>query len=183
MNSGIYDVSTISEGNNQYMLKEITYAAGAPFISGTNYKIETLPTWKFKGGSIISSEGDKASGKANVIYTEEGEFPAILTLSNGWGSDTKQIQLVVGTGIEDVTLEEMQAFPNPFENEVFVAFAESGNYTAEVYDYAGRLINTLSVSATAGAAYQIPVDGENGVYFIKVKGEAGLLKVMKVIKK
>ncbi len=181
--SGIYEITTVSEGNNQYMPKEIAYAAGAPFISGTNYKIETLPTWKFKGGSILSSTGNKATGSAKVIYAEEGNYPATLTLTNGWGSDTKQIQMIVETGIEDVTLEEMRAFPNPFENEVYVAFAAAGDYTAEIYDYTGRLINTLAVSAVAGAAYEIPVDGENGVYFIKVKGEAGLLKVMKVIKK
>ncbi|MBR5324348.1 MAG: T9SS type A sorting domain-containing protein [Muribaculaceae bacterium] len=183
LKSGIYEITTVSEGNNQYLPKEITYAAGAPFISGTNYKIETLPTWKFKGGSILSSAGNKSTGSAKVVYTEEGNYPAILTLSNGWGSDTKQVQMIVETGIEDVTLEEMRAFPNPFENEVYVAFAAAGDYTAEIYDYTGRLINTLAVSAVAGAAYEIPVDGESGIYFIKVKGEAGLLSVMKVVKK
>ena len=179
--AGLYDPAT--EVDSEYKREEITFAAGAPFISGTNYKIETLPSWDIKAATILSSNGDKASGSAQAVYSKDGNYTATLTLANGWGSDSKSIAVVAATGIEDVTLEEMQAFPNPFENEVYVSFVESGNYTAEVYDYSGRLINTLSVSATAGAAYQIPVDGANGIYFIKVKGEAGLLKVMKVIKK
>ncbi|MBO5720422.1 MAG: T9SS type A sorting domain-containing protein, partial [Bacteroidales bacterium] len=64
-----------------------------------------------------------------------------------------------------------------------VAFAEAGEYVAEVYDYSGRLINSYAVSAAAGEPCKIAIDGEAGVYFIKVKGEAGLLKVMKVVKK
>jgi len=77
----------------------------------------------------------------------------------------------------------MQAFPNPFENEVYVSFVEDGIYTVELYDNAGRMLNQSSVAATAGEIVNIPVDGEAGIYFIKVKGEEGLLKVMKVAKK
>ena len=179
-----YKYNPSEKGDDADYLKEnVSYAAGAPFISGTNYKIETLPKWTLNGGSILSSNGDKASGSATAVYAQDGDFKATLTLENGWGSDTKTIAMVVATGIEEVTLDEMRAFPNPFEEEVYVTFAESGAYTAEVYDYSGRLINTLSVSAAAGEVYQIPVDGQSGIYFIKVKGEAGLLKVMKVIKK
>ena len=108
-----------------------------------------------------------------------------MTLSNSWGSDTKSITGVVvyPMGIEDVTVEEMQAYPNPFENEVYVKFVEAGNYTVELYDYTGRLINSAALNAAAGEIVNIPVEGQSGIYFIKVKGEAGLLKVMKVIKK
>ena len=176
-----YDPQNIE--NAEYTVENVAYAAGAPFISGTNYKIETLPKWDLRGASILSSNGNKASGSAKAVYSTEGNFNATLTLANGWGSDTKTIAMVVATGIEDVTLDEMRAFPNPFENEVYVAFAESGVYTAEVYDYSGRLINSLGVTAEAGEVYQVPVEGQSGIYFIKIKGEAGLLKVMKVIKK
>ena len=184
--SGTYEIKTISQGNNQYMPQSISFAAGAPFISGTNYKIETLPSWKLKKASLISSEGNKDAGNAKVIYAEAGDYTATLTLSNGWGSDTKTIDVVTiyPTGVEDVAVEEMmKAFPNPFENEVYVSFVEEGIYTVELYDNAGRMLNQASVAATAGEVINIPVDGEAGIYFLKVKGEEGLLKVMKVAKK
>ncbi|MBR5324369.1 MAG: T9SS type A sorting domain-containing protein [Muribaculaceae bacterium] len=179
--AGYYDVTSLS--GSQYKQEPLKFEIGAPFISGTNYKVETLPTWKFKGGSLLSSVGDNASGSASVAYSDEGSYSATLTLSNYWGSDTKQIEFVVSTAIKDVTLEEMQAYPNPFENEVYLKFADAGNYTAEIYDYSGRLISSSILNVTDGQIINIPIVGQSGIYFIKLKGEAGLLKVMKVIKK
>ena len=180
-----YDPQSITDA--KYAIEQVSYAAGAPFISGTNYKIETLPTWTLKRASIISSNGNKDAGTAKAIYSTEGTYSATLTLANGWGSDTKTIEVIniMPTGIEDdVTVEEMmQAFPNPFENEVYVNFAEDGVYTIELFDNAGRMLSQASLNATAGEVYPIAVDGEAGIYFIKVKGEGGLLKVMKVAKK
>ena len=96
-----------------------------------------------KGASVLSASGDKSSGNAKVIYAEAGDYTATLTLSNGWGSDTKTIEVVSvqPTGIEEeVAVEEMmKAFPNPFENEVYLNFAEDGVYTVELYDNAGRI--------------------------------------------
>ena len=181
--ASLYDPSTIT--NSAYKTEQITFAAGAPFISGTNYKIETLPSWKIRGASMLLATGDKAEGEAKAIYSETGDYRTTLTLSNGWGSDVKEIDVITvyPTGIEDVAIEEMQAFPNPFENEVCVSFVEDGVYTVEIYDNTGRMLDQVSLSATAGEAYPITVDGVSGIYFIKVKGDAGLLKVMKVAKK
>ena len=183
--AGIYEIVTLTEGTNEYVPQEISFAAGAPFISGVNYKIETLPTWKFKGATIISSSGDGTSGEASVLYDAYGTYPVTLILENSWGSDTKSIDIAVvkPQGIEDPSLSEMQAFPNPFENEVYLKFVESGDYTIELYDYSGRLINSSLLSANEGEIINIPVNGQSGIYFIKVRGEAGLLNVMKVIKK
>ena len=181
-----YKYNPAEKENVQYVVENVSYAAGAPFISGTNYKIETLPTWKIKGASVLSSSGNKASGNAKAIYSKEGQYPATLTLANGWGSDTKTIEVVniMPTGVEDVTVEDMmKAFPNPFENEVSLSFVEDGVYTVEIYDNAGRMLDQASLSATAGEIYPISVNGEAGIYFIKVKGEGGLLKVMKVAKR
>ena len=183
--AGLYEITTISEGNNQYMPKDITYTAGAPFISGTNFEVVTAPKWQLKGATVASANGNGQQGSAVASYGATGTFEATLTLSNSWGSDVKTISgiEVYPTGIEDVTVEEMQAYPNPFENEVYVRFVEDGNYTVELYDYTGRLVNAAALNAAAGEIVNIPVEGQSGIYFIKVKGEAGLLNVMKVIKK
>ena len=183
--AGLYEITTISEGNNQYLPKPINYAAGAPFIPGSNYQVVTTPQWVMTGAKVVSASGNETEGSAVASYEKEGKFNVTLTLSNSWGSDTKTISgiEVYPTGIEDVTLEEMQAFPNPFENEVYVKFVEAGNYNIELYDYTGRLINSAVLNATEGEIVNIPVEGQSGIYFIKVKGEAGLLNVMKVIKK
>jgi PKD repeat protein len=183
--AGVYEIVTLPEGNNEFAPQEISFTAGAPFISGVNYKIETIPTWKFKGGSMVSASGDGASGEAYVSYEKAGTFPATLTLSNDWGSDTKTIEVdvVKRYGIEEPSLSEMQAYPNPFENEVYLKFVESGDYSIELYDYSGRLINSTTLCVSSSEITCIPVNAQSGIYFIKVRGEGGLLKVMKVIKK
>ena len=103
--AGLYEITNqaYDGGNNEYVPKEITYTAGAPFISGTNYKIETLPIWKFKGGSIVSSTGDKASGSAKVAYAEEGTYPVTLTLENEWGTDTKTFNIDVSSSLYNIS--------------------------------------------------------------------------------
>ena len=185
LKAGLYEITTISEGNNQYMPKDITYTAGAPFISGTNFEVVTAPKWQLKGATVASANGNGEQGSAVASYGATGTFEATLTLSNSWGSDVKTISgiEVYPTGIEEVSVEEMQAYPNPFENEVYVRFVEDGNYTVELYDYTGRLVNAAALNAAAGEIVNIPVEGQSGIYFIKVKGEAGLLNVMKVAKK
>ena len=138
-----------------------------------------------KHATVSATSGNETAGSATVSYAEEGTFDATLILSNSWGSDTKSISgmQIYPTGIEEVSLEEMQAYPNPFENEVYVKFVEAGDYTVELYDYTGRLISAAALNAAEGEIVNIPVEGQSGIYFIKVKGEAGLLNVMKVVKK
>ncbi|MBR4120118.1 MAG: Ig-like domain-containing protein, partial [Bacteroidales bacterium] len=93
--SGTYEIETISQGNNQYQPQSILFAQGAPFISGTNYQIETKPIWDIDGGSLVSESGDGSSGEAVIeyIYEDKGFNKVSLTLDNGWGSITKTIKL------------------------------------------------------------------------------------------
>ncbi|MEG2164465.1 MAG: T9SS type A sorting domain-containing protein, partial [Bacteroidales bacterium] len=155
------------------------------FISGDKYKITTVPKWKYKGATPSQTSGNGQAGFSTVTYDAPGIYTATLTLENGWGSSSKTINYIeiAKTGIEDVTIEEMNAYPNPFENDVYVRFAEEGVYTVEIFDNAGRQLNRSSVNATVGEMVNIPVDGGSGIYFIKVRSNDTLLKVMKVIKK
>ena len=87
------------------------------------------------------------------------------------------------TGIEEVSVAEMQAFPNPFVDEVYVRFAEEGTYKVELYDTAGRVLGSNSVSVNAGDMVNIPVNGQPGMYFMKIYSDDTLLKAMSLIKK
>ena len=183
--AGIYEITTISEGNNQYMPKEIDFSPGTPFISGDKYKITTVPSWTYKGATTVSSNGNGESGSSDVFYQKPGTYSATLTLENGWGKNSKTINFVEidPTGIEDMTLDQMMAFPNPFVDDVYVRFTDEGVYKVEIFDNAGRLVNSSSISVGSGEMVNIPVNGASGIYFIKVRNSDSLLKVMKVIKK
>lgn len=175
---------------NYVTYESTSYAAGAPFIPGKNYKIETLPTWKFnKYASQKSSEGNSTEGTAVVSYTENGEYTATLTLSNGWGSDSKTFPVVVvtqgsGSGIDDASAASTEVYPNPFENELYVNFAEEGTYTVQVYSLTGSLVSEHALSAVAGDVVRVSVEAAPGTYLVKILNkDAKAVKTVKVIKK
>ena len=165
--------------------QDIAFAPGAPFIAGDKYKITTVPSWSYKKASVVSSKGNGESGSSEVFYQQPGTYSATLTLENGWGKSDKTINFIeiAPTGIEDMTLDEMMAFPNPFVDDVYVRFTDEGVYKVEIFDNAGRLVNSSSISVGSGEMVNIPVNGASGIYFIKVRNSDSLLKVMKVIKK
>ena len=185
-NTSLY-AGMLENENNAYVVSNApSFTVGVPFVSGSVFKIETLPSWTYKGATLTASEGDGESGSSSVYYPQPGTYSATLTLSNGWGSDSKTInyiEITDASGIEDVTIEEMRAFPNPFVNEVYVRFAEEGTYKVELYDTAGRLLGTNSVSVAAGEMVNIPVSGQPGMYFMKIYSDDTLLKAMSLIKK
>ena len=165
--------------------QDIVFAPGAPFISGDEYKITTVPSWTYKGATAVSSKGDGESGSSEVRYQKDGLYSATLTLENGWGKNSKTINFIeIGSkGIEDMSLDEMMAFPNPFEDDVYVRFTDEGAYKVEIFDNAGRMINSSSISVGSGEMVSIPVEGGSGIYFIKVRNSDSLLKVMKAVKR
>ena len=182
----MYEIVSLEENEITYVPKEFAFTTGAPFISGDIYEIKTVPTWTLKGASVQSSSGDCAAGEATVSYASEGQYTAVLKLENGWGSATKEFSYVnvsASSGIEEVSVAEMQAFPNPFVDEVYVRFAEEGVYTIAVYDASGRQMGSSQVDAGAGEMINIPVTGASGIYYMKVYSGDTLLKAMKVIKK
>ena len=181
---GIYEIVATSETSSDFRPQSFAFGPGAPFIAGNIYQITTVPKWTYKGAVMKEASGNGKEGYSKVVYPEGGSYSATLTLENGWGKSTKTINYIdVTTGIEDVTLEEMTAFPNPFEDEVYVRFVNEGDYTVDIYDNAGRQISSRNSSVDAGEMVNISVNGASGIYFVKISKEGTLFKAIKVIKK
>lgn len=190
--ASLIQVTVSGEGKNAYTpvpLNESNFTAGAPFISGS-YNVKTIPEWKFnKLATVSSSEGNSTEGTAKVSYSTEGEYTATLTLQNGWGSDTKTFPVVVvtqdsGSGIDDASAAYTEVYPNPFENELYVNFAEEGTYTVQVYSLTGSLVSEHALSAVAGDVVRVSVEAAPGTYLVKILNkDAKTVKTVKVIKK
>ncbi|MEG1685333.1 MAG: LamG-like jellyroll fold domain-containing protein [Bacteroides sp.] len=177
------------EGKNSYIAQAPGYGPGAPFIAGTNYKIETLPNWKLGSDATITRAPSNTTTSGDVVasYAKGGTYEATLTLANGWGTDKKTFQYVkvIGesAGIDNDKAGAYSAYPNPFENEVNVEFVASGSYLVEVHNIAGQLVSTQTIIANAGEFVRIAIDGGAGTYFIAIKENDKVLKTLKVIKK
>lgn len=182
------DSKTMGEGNNEYPPTESTFAPGAPFIAGSNYLITTTPSWKSgKGSSVKDVLGNGEAGSSNITFSKEGTYTATLTLSNGWGSDTKTFEYVTVKAGSSIDATEMNAaynaYPNPFYNEVNVRFEEAGKYMVEILNTTGTTIDMHTVEVNAGGFVTMNVSGNPGIYLIHIKRDGKTLRALKVIKK
>ena len=154
---------------------------GNPMISGS-YQVTTSAEWSVPGASVTTSENE-----AVVSYAASGTYTAGLTLKNMWGSDNKTIEYVVvstGDGIEESVVEMAGVYPNPFTDFVNLYFAEEGNYSIDIVALDGKVIESKAVNVTAGEGVRVDINGEKGMYIIKVKNANNTaVKTMKVIKK
>ena len=177
------------EGDQNYTNAPATYDAGAPFLTGI-FDVTTVPDWgvDVRYGVESNEDYNATEGSVDVTYNTanaDGYAPT-LTLTNSWGSDSMTFPVVVvATGLDEVDGEAADAvYPNPFENELYIAFKDAGAYTVDVYSLAGNLVSSQAVSAMGGEVINVRVNAEPGSYIVKVvNAEGKTVRTAKVIKK
>lgn len=143
-------------------------------------------TWNLPGTSSVTPDNSKLSAKA--IYGSIGTFDAKVTVKNVYGSAVKEVKEIIsvtqGSGIDDASAASTEVYPNPFENELYVNFAEEGTYTVQVYSLTGSLVSEQALSAVAGDVVRVSVEAVPGTYLVKILNkDAKAVKTVKVIKK
>lgn len=124
-------------------------------------------TTVISGGSIVthSATGNAASSAALVTSTANGS------------RETDESVLTAGPA------QRLAAFPNPVREEVRATFAlaQEADYTVEVYDVAGRLVQRLQAShAQAGQQVRVkwtPSLAATGVYTLRLLTPQGVQHV------
>ena len=155
---------------------------GNPMITGS-YDVTTSEEWNLPDAQLKSS----ANKQAIVSYNAEGTYTAGLTLKNMWGSNTKSVEIVVvpyPEGVEESEVEIMGVYPNPFTDYVNLSFAKEGAYTIEIVAMDGKLIESKSLSVASSEIVRVDVNGDNGIYFVRVIADNGAnVRTVKVMKK
>ena len=177
------------EGDRDFSQGVPTFDAGAPFLEGS-FDVTTVPDWgvDVRVGTESNEEFTATEGSVDVTYNTANAdgYAATLTLTNSWGSDSKTFPVVVvATGLDEVGGDAADAvYPNPFENELYIAFKDAGAYTVDVYSLAGNLVSSQAVSAMGGEVINVRVNAEPGSYIVKVvNAEGKTVRTAKVIKK
>jgi hypothetical protein len=180
-------ISTLGAENGDTGITETVLDAsndelGNPMITG-GYSVTTSAEWDLPDAQVIST----ANKKATISYNALGSYTAGLTLKNMWGSDTKSVDIVVVPypyGVEESVVEEMGVYPNPFTDCVNLSFAKEGVYTIEIVALDGKLIESKYISVSANEIVRVDVNGDNGIYFVRVIADNGAsIRTVKVIKK
>ena len=175
------------EGDTDFSVSPATFDAGAPFLPGT-YEVVTTPEWgvDIRNASLSGENVSPTGGSVEVSYSVASDYSATLTLRNSWGEDTMEFPMVVvSVGLDETGADgEGKVYPNPFEEELYIAFAEAGAYTVNVYSLAGNLVSSQAVSAVGGDVINVRVNAAPGTYVVKVSDAAGdVVTTAKVIKK
>lgn len=177
-----------NEGETEWVPSTIAFAPGAPFIPGTNYRIETSAQWSLGDATVVTpGDGNAEAGSATIKYNEAGDKTATVTLVNGWGSDSKTFNYVRvednSTDIDELDDATFSAYPNPFENEVNIQFAKEGEYELQVYSTVGSLVYSETVNVSNNQFVSVTVNAPKGSYFVQILKDGKSVKVIKLIKK
>ncbi len=165
--------SGTNEGTAGKVYKAAAYSVGCPFIAGSAYKVETLPTWTAKRATVTNAEGNGEAGKATVSYKKEGTYNVTLTLSNSHGTDSRTFPVIhVGEGnnIAEMGADNISTYT--VGRTVFVEVEGNEAYNVAVYNAAGIEVAARSVAAGNDRVMSINL-GSAGVYVVTVTTPAG----------
>ena len=170
------------DGIEETVLDASNDELGNPMINGS-YNVTTTTEWNLPNADV-KAKNDQG---ATISYNAIGDYTAGLTLKNMWGSDTKEIDIIVVPypyGVEESEIETMGVYPNPFTDFVNLSFAKEGVYSIEIVAIDGKLIESKSLSVSANEIVRVDINGDKGLYLLKVKADNGTaVRTIKIVKK
>ncbi len=158
------------------------YSSGCPFLKGSAYKVQTLPTWKASHGRVTDATGNGEAGSANVAYAKGGDYTVTLTLANSIASVQRTFSVikVLAAGIGTAEAAEVKTYT--VGEDAVVEFAEAGNYEVGVYDAAGVVQARKAATLNAGNVMTVHL-ANPGVYVLTVKKDGKPLRTVKLVRK
>lgn len=184
LETGSYELLKLEgEGRAQPHYIEQVYTAGCASARDTAYPVLTEANWSTSmKGTITDIEGNGEAGSAKVSYKTDGLYNVTVTLSNPHGSDSKTysyIQIGDGTGIADVTADELRAYS--VGDVVYLEFAAAGDYNVQVYNIAGQLVAAKAAELTSSDRMQVRLPMV-GAYVLRVFRDGKEVKALKLLR-
>ncbi|MDW3650462.1 MAG: PKD domain-containing protein [Bacteroidia bacterium] len=136
--------------------------------------------WDFGDGTAKSSEANPAH-----FYMNNGTYTITLIVSNTCSSDTITKEVSMQTvGLDEEFAENIEVYPNPFENKIQIDFDEPSieAFEIQVLNLQGKVLEQL---AGQRGSHQLEVDfGSDlpaGMYFLRLVGSKGqsLFRIIK----
>lgn len=152
----------ISEPDEEWV--DFDYADLALDVVFVNSSSDGDFLWDFGDGN----QSDQSN--PSHTYDEPGDYTVCLTLLSDCGDQTVCQELnIVLTNLNDLGEHpEVQIFPNPAQNVLWIVPPDSRRYTVQIHNASGQLVESVEISATA------PVDvsaWEVGMYLYTLSSD------------
>lgn len=134
----------------------------------------TTYSWVFGDGATSDEENPMHE------YLESGVYEVCLEVTNDAGTDTfcQDIEITVLVGLAEELSLNIDLYPNPANDVLFVTGLESTNYNFQITDLAGKLIADKNQSGTDLIDVELL---NSGVYFLTITDEAGRSESLRFI--
>lgn len=152
---------------------------GNPAITGS-LEVKTNKIWNAPGATV--TEG---ADNAEMKYASNGNYNVTLSLTNRWGTDSRTEAVVVtgANALDEATIAELSAYPNPFTDAVNVMFAQEGNYEIGIYALDGSRLMSDYFDAVQNEVIRIDLNAPQGIYILKVMKDNKCVQVIKLSKR
>ena len=160
-----------------YTASNATICAGQNVTFTNSSTGATSYAWSFQGGSPATSTATNPT----VTYVTPGTYTVALTATNAAGSTTHNSTVQVNdcsSGISEIQHLEVSLHPNPFSDVCTLTIPESIiGQSFTVVDENGKSMLSGSFSTVS---HEIDMTGHSsGVYYLKIEGTKGVLKLVK----
>lgn len=119
-------------------------------------------------------------GVTTQQFTASANGNYAVIVDNGTCADTSACMNVTGIGIDELTLQGVNIFPNPVKNELNVQFGgtvDNGNIV--IYDVTGKTVYAQHLSYTS--KWNIDFNNPSGVYIVEIEADGSTIR-KKIVK-
>lgn len=175
-----YDVTGFAAGSQFASITAIDSVLYFWCDNGTNIGSELF---KYDGTTLpvmfdevnIGTGNSKPSNSSNIIKFDNYIYLAANdgVLGYTYGGELYKIKADSGLSIKNLTISvnNLQIYPNPVQNELFIELEESQIMELSIFDLSGRLVKSI----TEHTAKSVNVSGlQQGMYILKVQTAKGV---------
>ncbi len=104
-----------------------------------------------------------------------------VIISNGNCSDTSDCIFLQNIGLDELGPAPLELYPNPSDGQVYIKWPVAGNYSLELYDAAGALIQAWPFIENR-SDYNFELPAAAGSYFLRIKNKEGDIWLKPIIR-
>ncbi|GAB4133871.1 MAG: hypothetical protein Fur0041_06470 [Bacteroidia bacterium] len=150
-----------------------------PVISQNVSVLSSTPAsgyqWYFNGNPI--------TGATSQTYTptQNGQYFVVITDANGC-SAFSAVYNMTDVGMNEMIAGELSVYPNPSNGMFSVNIDQQGmSAILEVVDITGRTVYAQQLIAASTGKYDLQLNGERGMYMVRITFENGTIAASRII--